>query len=356
MHPYQTIQDFQHWTRAMSMPAPGHVDPVTRAQHILPGHKVATMGSCFAQHISRHLSRSGCTFFVTETAPPNLTSQEAAARNFGVFSARYGNVYTVRQAIQLFQRAFGNFTPLEKSWHQGDRLVDPFRPTIESAGFSTVQELERSREDHFAAVRRIFLESDWLIFTLGLTEAWRDRCDGAVFPVAPGVSGGDFDDSRYEFVNFGVDEVRSDLAEFLRLAKSLKPGLRVLLTVSPVPLVATYEKRHVWSSTVTSKSVLRVAADEAEKQFSDVIYFPSFEVITSPAAGGRYYHDDLRQVTETGVKHVMRLFTKHFLSLEEKTSPVHPLPHLPKKSTATSRVDVVCDEETIEHAIRQGER
>jgi hypothetical protein len=353
MHPYQNIQAFQHWTRAMSMPAPGHVDPVTRAAEITPTAKVATMGSCFAQHISRHLSRSGCTFFVTETAPPTLTSQEAAARNFGVFSARYGNVYTVRQAIQLFQRAFGNFTPLETSWRQGDHLVDPFRPTIEPAGFSTVEELERSREEHFAAVRRIFLESDWLVFTLGLTEAWRDRRDGAVFPVAPGVSGGEFDDSRYEFVNFGVDEVRSDMAEFISLTRSLNPDLQFLLTVSPVPLVATYEKRHVWSSTVTSKSVLRVAADEVEKKFSDVIYFPSYEVITSPAAGGRYYHDDLRQVREEGVSHVMRLFTKHFLSPQEKTYPVHLLPHLSKKSTASSRVNVVCDEETIEHAINQ---
>jgi hypothetical protein len=349
VHPYQTIQDFQHWTRGMSMPAPGHIDPVTRAQPIHPDHKVATMGSCFAQHISRHLSRSGCTFFVTETAPPALTSQQADARNFGVFSARYGNVYTVRQAIQLFQRAFGEFAPAEAFWRKDNHFVDPFRPAIEPDGFATVEELECSREDHFKAVRRVFLEADWLVFTLGLTEAWRDRRDGAVFPLAPGINGGEFDSSLYEFINFGVDEVRSDLAEFLRLIKTANPTLRVLLTVSPVPLMATYEKRHVWSSTVYSKSVLRVAAAEAENQSADVVYFPSFEVITSPAAGGRYYRDDLRQVTETGVTHVMRLFSKHFLREPELNLCVM----LDKLPDANSRVDVVCDEEVIAHAINQ---
>jgi len=314
------------------------------------------MGSCFAQHISRHLSQSGCTYFVAETAPPDLTLQQATARNYGVFSARYGNLYTVRQAVQIIQRAFGEFEPLEKFWSLGERFVDPFRPTIEPEGFASPGKVEESRRAHFEAVRRTFLEADWLIFTLGLTEAWRDRRDGAVFPVAPGVSGGDYDPAKYEFVNFGIDEVRRDLKEFIHRVQTLQPGIQILLTVSPVPLVATYENRHVWASTVYSKSVLRVAAEEASRTNSRVIYFPSFEVITSPAAGGRNYQDDLRQVTEVGVKHVMRLFTKHFLRPHDKTASLLPCTHLQDKSVYPSPVDVVCDEETIEHAIKQGEK
>jgi hypothetical protein len=351
MHPYETIEDIQHWTRAMSMPAPGHVDPVTRAAEITPTDKVATMGSCFAQHISRHLAASGCSYFVPEHAPVGMTTQEALDRNFGVFSARYGNVYTVRQALQLFQRAFGEFIPQEVFWKKGERFVDPFRPTIEPTGFQSHQALLEAREAHLKSVKKIFLEADWLVFTLGLTEAWRDRRDGAVFPIAPGVSGGDFDPSLYEFVNFRVEEVQRDLLDLIDRVTAINPKIRFLLTVSPVPLVATYEKRHVWSSTVLSKSVLRVAADEAEKSRQNVLYFPSFEVITSPAAGGHYYADDLRQVKETGVKHVMRLFTNHFL---RKTQNTKKLPQIQDfQSSLAQRVDVVCDEETIEHAIRQ---
>jgi len=89
--------------------------------------------------------------------------------------------------------------------------------------------------------------------------------------------------------------------------------VKILLTVSPVPLVATYEKRHVLVSNTVSKSVLRVAADEVERAFDNVIYFPSYEIITSPANSGKYYQDDLRRVTDIGIDHVMRVFSKHFL-------------------------------------------
>ena len=45
------------------------------------------------------------------------------------------------------------------------------------------------------------------MFTLGLTEAWRSRHDGCVFPVAPGVSGGEWSPDDHEFVNSTVEEV-----------------------------------------------------------------------------------------------------------------------------------------------------
>jgi hypothetical protein len=48
----------------------------------------------------------------------------------------------------------------------------------------------------------MFEKLDVFTFTLGLTEAWRNRNDGAVFPLPPGVSGGEMNDQRYEFINF----------------------------------------------------------------------------------------------------------------------------------------------------------
>ena len=209
-------------------------------------------------------------------------------------------------------------------------------------------------ERHLARVRDVFANADWVILTLGLTEAWRSKLDGAVYPVAPGVASDSFDPDLHEFVNFTASEVRDDLFALIEAMRKLNPGVRLLLTVSPVPLIATRERRHVWVSTTYSKSALRVAADEAERRFADVIYFPSYEVITSPAAGGRYYADDLRQVTELGVKHVMRLFKKHFLS-----SPDLSHPEAGGKLTTgtlaalTPDMAVDCDEEVIERALRK---
>ena len=334
----------------MTAPAPGHIDPVTRRGAIRASDKVATMGSCFAQHLARHIAASGLNYYVAEPAPAGMPDEEARGRNFGVFSARYGNVYSVRQALQLFDRAFGLFTPSDAIWMRSDgRFVDAFRPGIEPAGFGAETAVRDAAADHLARVRDVFASCDWLVFTMGLTEAWRSREDGAVYPIAPGVAGGSYVPEKYEFVNFDVEEIATDLKALISKMRSVNKGAKVLLTVSPVPLIATYEKRHVWESTTLSKSRLRVAADLAERELSDVIYFPSYEIITSPAAGSRYYADDLRQVTEAGVKHVMRLFGTHFFESEQDRRNTAPAAFATR---GESMSDIVCDEEALEASVR----
>jgi hypothetical protein len=312
--------------------------------------KVATIGSCFAQHLGFNIAMSGFNYFVAETCAHDLPPAVAKSRNYGVFSARYGNVYTVKQAVQLFDRAFGQFPSGEHIWNRGSKFVDAFRPQIEPEGFSAVEELVSSRSTHLDCVRRVFEECDWLIFTLGLTEAWRSTRDGAVFPLAPGVAGGAFNANECEFVNFTVREVSDDLSALIERLHAVNPTAQVLLTLSPVPLIATYEKRHVLVSTTFSKAALRVAADEAERRFRNVIYFPSYEIITSPASGGRYFQDDLRQVTDIGVNHVMRMFTKHFL--HEAVATQLGKPAVNGVDLDPHSDDIVCDEEEIYRAIK----
>jgi hypothetical protein len=304
-----------------------------------PNDRVGTMGSCFAQHLSRFLQRSGLDYFVPEAGDPEA--------GYGVFSARYGNVYTVRQAIQLFDRAYDAWQPLDTCWKHGDRFVDPFRPQVHADGFASPGEVESDRERHLAAVRRVFEESSVLVFTLGLTEGWRDRRDGAVYPVVPGASGGEFDPDRHEFVNFTVAEVTDDLLAFIDRVRGVNPGVRFLLTVSPVPLIATYTEQHVLAATTYSKSVLRVAAAEAERAREGVVYFPSYEVITSVAAGNDYYEDDLRSVSDRGVAHVMRVFARHFLDDQATADgPADPDQRLTEELRRTAQV--VCDEEVLD--------
>lgn len=349
-NPYKGLDDRCFWSRAMLNPAPGQIDPVADSRTITAEQKVATMGSCFAQHLAKHIQTSGLNYYVAENAPQGMDEQEARHRNYGVFSARYGNIYTVRQATQLFDRAFGTFSPIDDVWGKEGGFVDAFRPQIEPKPFAAADDVRESAKEHLQHVRDVFTQCDWLVFTLGLTEGWRSKQDGAVYPVAPGVSGGQFDPAKYEFVNFTAQEVQTDLDLFIRQLQKVNPKAQMLLTVSPVPLVATYEKRHVWVSTTFSKAALRVAADAIERQFDNVIYFPSFEIITSPAAGGRYYADDLRQVTELGVKHVMRLFSKHFFS-KSNEMPSH-LGRPGDMVELKKGDDIVCDEEVIERALR----
>lgn len=351
-HPYQGIGDHQLWNRAVTWAPPGGLDPVVHTRwSIDTTDRIGTMGSCFAQHLARHLARSGVDYFVPEAGPDGISDEERTRRQYGVFSARYGNVYTVAQAVQLFERAYGDYTPTEEPWQRGDVFVDPFRPTVEPDGFADEAQLLTDRDTHLAAVRRVFEESDVVVFTLGLTEAWRARADGAVFATAPGVNGGQWDPERYEFVNYDIDEVRTDLRRYCELVRSVNPDVRVLLTVSPVPLIATYEDRHVLVSTTWSKSVLRVAAEDAYQRYDFVDYFPSYELINAASSPRNYFAPDLREVEEMGVSHVMRAFTRHYLDRQPwQAAPVTVAPP-PAAATSIAPEPVICDEETIAAAI-----
>ncbi len=338
-HPYQGLSAAHFWSRSVAAPGAHEIDPMVGTPFtITEADRVATMGSCFAQHLSRFLQDAGLNYFVPEAGDP--------AHGYGVFSARYGNVYTVRQAVQLFDRAHGAWQPLDSAWRHGERFVDPFRPQVEPEGFASEAALVADRESHLEAVRRMFHESSVLVLTLGLTEGWRDRRDGAVYPVVPGAAGGTFDPERHEFVNFTAAEVADDLRALIDRAREMNPSLRFILTVSPVPLIATYTDAHVLAATTYSKSVLRVAATEAERTRENVVYFPSYEVITGVAAGNAYFQDDLRSVSDRGVAHVMRVFSRHLLDgVAESTHDQNGGERVADELRRTAQV--VCDEEVL---------
>jgi len=337
----------------MARVAPPQVDPVVEMPfRIEPGDKVATAGSCFAQHIGARLQAGGMNLLVTESAHPMLSAETARAFSYGLFSARFGNIYTARQLLQLLRRALGQFTPAEEPWRDGDgRWFDPFRPTVQPGGFATRREYDVDQIQHLAAVRRMFEAADILVFTLGLTECWVSREDGAAFPTCPGVAAGRFDPQRYAFCNFGADEVTADLRTFLAELRAINPAVRVILTVSPVPLAATAEPRHVWTSTTWSKAVLRVAA-EAVVDGDRVAYFPSYEVVTSPAARGAYFDADLRSVTADGVDHVMRLFFQHAVASGAPVGKPEPSSEQ-APSVSAKAVEVMCEEAMLDFVANQ---
>ncbi|RYD91958.1 MAG: GSCFA domain-containing protein, partial [Sphingomonadales bacterium] len=115
--PYFTVPREARWAKAVAGRAPAAIDPHfgTRLR-ITPGDRIASAGSCFAQRISESLQASGYNYFVTEEGAPFLSPERRRELQYGVYSARYGNIYTVLQLLQLFRRAFGRFDPGEPVW------------------------------------------------------------------------------------------------------------------------------------------------------------------------------------------------------------------------------------------------
>lgn len=348
-HPYKSLPDKAFWRRSIAAPPFEAVDPVgVFALRITPETKVATAGSCFAQHIARHLQNSGFHYYIAETGHPILPQAVRDKHHYGTFSARYGNIYTARQLIQLFDRAYGRFSPKEDAWVEEDGTVlDPYRPTVQPRGYVSVEEMHADRAQHLAAVREMFESLDVFVFTLGLTECWISADDGAAFPLCPGVEGGVFDSTKHQFMNQNVADVVADMTAFVDGLMKVNARAQIVLTVSPVPLMATAEPgAHVLSATTYSKSVLRVAAEMLRNEFKHVHYFPSFEIITGAFTRGRYFAQDLRSVTEEGVSHVMRLFLQHATDGNPSLTANRPKqdPNNEYLAQAEALVEVECDE------------
>lgn len=300
--------------------------------------KVATAGSCFAQHIGRNLQRRGANYMDCEPAPPVFLDEGEARRfGYGVFSCRYGNVYTARQLLQLAREAFGERHPADLVWQRNDRYFDALRPGIDPVGQADPAAVLAERARHLEAVRTMFETLDVFVFTLGLTEGWESLEDGTMFPTAPGTIAGSFDPARHAFRNLRYGEVLADMEEFWAFLQTVNPGARMLLTVSPVPLVATATGQHVLPATTYSKSVLRAVAGDLAADHEDIFYFPSYELIIGHPSRGMFFQPDLREVNQFGVNLVMTHFFSGPLAREFGAAADAP----------DEELEIICDEDRI---------
>jgi hypothetical protein len=306
-HPYSTLPERAFWSRSVSRGFEA-ADVSNRGEVLIcRGEKVVSAGSCFASNLVPYLEKAGFAYVRTEAVHPSFRKIPPENLGYGKFSANYGNIYTVRQMLQLVRRSMGAFRPVEDRWPAADGVVDPFRPGLRYKARSD-REFDLLTAKHLAAARAAFAQADVFVFTLGLTEAWVSRADGAVFPACPGTVAGEYDPQKHSFVNFGVAEIVADLDQLIAELRSINPRLRVVLTVSPVPLVATAGGSHVLAATTYSKSVLRVAAEHAARNNPAVAYFPAYEIVTGPQAPYEYFEPDRRNVSAAAVEAVMAAF------------------------------------------------
>ena len=308
-NPYLGLPTRSRWDRAVARNF--SVNEVYSGPVLVKANEaIVSAGSCFAANIVPYLERAGLKYLRTEAFPSVLSESFREVFAYDGLSARYGNIYTTRQLLQLLLRATGQFLPAEDRWHEKDKVIDPFRPGLKYAA-SSDYEFDILTEAHLEAVREAFANTNVFIFTLGLTEAWESSIDGAVFPACPGTIAGTFDPERHRFHNFELTEVVEDLRQFITSLRQINPGVRVILTVSPVPLVATVEQRHVLESTIYSKSVLRVAAEMTCRHFTDCVYFPSYEIVSGPQAPSSAYESDRRNPSREIIDTVMSCFFAH---------------------------------------------
>lgn len=353
--PYNDLPAQAFWRNGVLKSDPSAMYEIySKKFEILHSDPIATAGSCFAQHIARHLRNTGYTVLDMEPSPPGMSLNGAKLYGYGLYSSRYGNIYTARQLLQLLGEVSGSFIPQNTVWTKDGRYYDALRPSLEPKGLDSIDEVVAHRKYHIRQVKGMLWRTKVFIFTLGLTEAWCHKQSGTVYPTAPGTIAGIYDEDLYEFKNFCVDDILRDMRECFLLFRNYSADVKFILTVSPVPLTATATGNHVLRASMYSKSVLRVAAETLASEFDNVDYFPSFEIINNPAARMEFFESNLREVSFDGVYSVMKVFSNAHKTQESDIQPLQRESEL--LDCTDGENNVLCDEALLDAFATRGVR
>jgi hypothetical protein len=221
------------------------------APFLTRGTKITAFGSCFAANITRHLD--------------NLGYDLSSRRDPDIHISRIGDgLVNTASILGQFEWALENKKQPENLWHG-------FK--AEGYGYD---------EDVRLRTRDVFLATEFFIITLGLSEVWYDEATGGTFWRA--VPNEVFDGRRHKFRVMSMEETKADIARIHALIRKHVPEAKILFTISPIPLAATFRPVACLSANSVSKAILRASLDEflrgkPEEMNRNLFYFPSLEIV-----------------------------------------------------------------------------
>ncbi|MEW5975381.1 MAG: GSCFA domain-containing protein [Acidobacteriota bacterium] len=259
---------------------------------ITPQTRVLALGSCFARYFVLWLGDHG----FNQNFPDS--PYNALLRNsFGFESPA--------AIAQQFRWAFGELDSSKPLW------IDQNKEQVEAT------------EEGRILVRETLQKTDVLVLTLGLSEVWFDKLTGE--PLWRAVPVKLYDPARHLFKIEKFCDTLAALEVIDRIRTNSLPNLKILFTVSPIRLKATFRPVSALSANSVSKSILRAAVDEFLRGHEDQLnrtyfYFPSYEIVTDVLETP--FRDDNRHLYNHVPEVLMTLFARHYTSYQAPSENV----------------------------------
>lgn len=279
--------------------------PIIDTSWSLKGKSFFTMGSCFAREVEFALSE------FDQTVLSKVEPGSSIAFRKGGYTNRYNTAAMVNElefalGLRAFNPASIVYADKEKELFQDLRS----HPAGGYCSFDVALERREAINSLFSRVR----EADVFVCTLGLTEVWYDRETEEYLNVSPNRNAvEDYYPGRFEFRVLDHADNMKNLARIYEIAREhLKPDLKIIVTVSPVPLLATFSGRDIVQANSFSKSTLRSCAESwVYAHPGEIEYFPSFEMAMN-SNRDIVWKEDLIHVTAPFVREIMRSFLLNF--------------------------------------------
>jgi hypothetical protein len=211
-----------------------------------PETRVIAFGSCFAARFAQWLAEHGYNLGFDSSSDQSIVRSP---------------LETPSVVAQQFRWAFGELDSDLAFWMRPDR-----------------QRVEAT-EEHRLALHETLVQADVIIVTLGLSELWVDTVSGEpIWRVPPREL-----QDRYAFKVASLAETLGALETIHRIRLAHMPDLKIIYTVSPQRLTATFRGISAIVANTVSKAILRAAVDEFLRAYPEELnahyfYFPGYEI------------------------------------------------------------------------------
>ena len=312
------IAEYKFWPSKSRLSYDFFVDLIQTDLKIKKNTKIASIGSCFAREIKKYLLKNGYNYLLGETGKNVWCKYTKKAMHVLEHSSvaweRVYNTFTLKHIVEYTfgERDFSNrFVECKTNEKY---IADLIRNAIY---YKNIEIAKFDLDDHIKESRRVFTEAELLIITLGLVEVCKYKDD---FFLAQNRTCYGLANSDLNFIVSGYKENMDNLCYVYDVLKRHNPKLKFLITVSPVPLSATFRKDvDVLSANLYSKSVLRTVANDFTGSFKDTYYFPSIEIanVLCPMLGIVNCEEDLRHINQRVVNMIMEAFRVKCLTISK---------------------------------------
>ena len=240
---------------------------------------IMTLGSCFAENIGRKM-QDVC--FETDINP------------FGVLY----NPVSISNSIKLL---IENKPFTDTDIFKSRDLWQSFSHSSLFSATSPERCLEKINERFWGAAS--FLErADFLLITFGTAWIYEERKSGSVVSNCHKLPASNFTRRRLT-----VDEMVADYSDLINDITTKYPRIKLIFSISPI--------RH-WKDGAhennISKSTLLLAIDELQQKFSEVHYFPAYEIQMDELRDYRFYASDMLHPSDVAVDYIWQRFSETY--------------------------------------------
>ena len=181
----------------------------------------------------------------------------------------------------------------------------------------------------------ILSETNYLFITFGTARVFRRLETGEIVSNCHKLPA-----SVFNREILSVEEIVEEYQLLLKLLLEKNPELRIVFTVSPI--------RH-WKDGAEgnqiSKAILLLAVNQLVKEYENVYYFPSYEIMMDDLRDYRFYSEDMVHLSPLAIKYVWKKFSD--VVFDQETLKLFPgimkvnkaLSHTPFDSSSESYRD-----------------